>query len=93
MSAIYPPDYDEADRAWLDSFIPAKMPDGAIIQGYMLVVSFINPETGESCWFAHRPMDAPISSCLGLMQMASFDMMIQNTTVHVKTEGDDDELG
>ena len=91
MSAIYPPEYDEADRTWLESFIPGKMPDGAIIQGYMLVVSYIDPETGQSKWFSHTPMEVSISSCLGLMQMASFDMMIQNTTVKIKQEGDDDE--
>lgn len=74
------PTMDEADQEWVRMFqsgdTPTVPPD-AIIQGFVSVISWMNPD-GTFGWRAYNTIDAPLSHVLGLMEMAKFTMLHNN---------------
>lgn len=64
------------DLAWLASF--TSIPDGAVFDGFVSVISWMDPTTGESHWRHYHNMDRPISQIVGLLDMAKFDMLIRS---------------
>lgn len=75
-----PDDWDAADAAFLASFThPAgtQIPDGAIVEGMVVVLSYLDPADGAQRWFAHARYDVPVSQVVGLLDMAKIDMILR----------------
>lgn len=61
---------DDADRTWLNTI----MPRGGIPVGFIAVILWID-ENGEQRWKCYSPLDAPISTALGLFELGKLDMI------------------
>jgi hypothetical protein len=61
---------DAADAAWLATMIP----EGCVSQGFISVVVFFDGE-GEMKYKVYSQMEAPLTSCLGLLELAKMDMI------------------
>lgn len=77
------PRMDELDTLWVNGFVgdsinSKSIPEGAIIQGFYSIISWIDPE-GNHQWRGYNTIDAPLSSILGLLQMAAHTLMVDNT--------------
>lgn len=70
--ASYPEGFDELDRAYVDAI--KAIPDGSFVQGLMSVVSFVDPD-GNNCWRFVHSVEMPASQAVGLLHMASVEMM------------------
>lgn len=88
-----PDGFDAADVAWLRSFTPAegghRLPDGAIVQGVIAVVSFI-AMSGEQQWMLWHNADLPISSSVGLLELAKLKLIDE---AFDQDDVDDGEVG
>lgn len=85
----YPEGFDDLDRAYVDSI--AAIPDGSFVQGLMSIISFVDPD-GVNCWrFTHK-IDVPASQAVGLLHMASVELMAQtpNAITRLSAGPDDD---
>lgn len=83
--------FDDADRAFLASFAPpdgSRIPDGAIVEGIITVVSFIEPVDGGQLWFVHANSDLPLTQMVGLLDMAKL-RLIAATPGAIPGIGDD----
>lgn len=80
---------DDVDRAYLDSFIP----EGSIVIGMVTVVSFIPPGSdGALAWRVHNDIDAPLTSALGLLELAKLDLVARsNSGLPFSYQKDDDD--
>lgn len=56
---------DEADLAFQASLVPEE----CIPQGFIAVFSFLAPD-GSQCWRTYNQLDVPLSSVLGLLELA-----------------------
>jgi hypothetical protein len=72
--ASYPEGFDEIDRAYVDAI--KAIPDGSFVQGLMSVVSFVAPD-GTNMWRLVHEVEIPVSQAIGLLHMASIEMMAQ----------------
>lgn len=72
--ASYPEDFDELDRRYVDAV--KAIPDGSFVQGLMSVVSYVTPEGLNSWRFVHC-IELPVSQAIGLLHMATVEMMAQ----------------
>jgi hypothetical protein len=70
-----------------------QVPDGAIIEGYMMVVSYADPETGESMWLLNHQLDAPVSTGVGLLELAKLELVSRtpNTVTGISLPEAEDE--
>lgn len=59
---------DEADLAFQASLVPEE----CIPQGFIAVFSFLAPD-GSQCWRTYNQLDVPLSSVLGLLELAKLD--------------------
>lgn len=66
---------DEADRQWLAAF--NDIPEGAIVEGFVSVISWINPD-GSLGHRAYHCLNRPLSHVVGLLEMTQFKMMFDN---------------
>lgn len=66
---------DPVDKAMVDSLVP----EGSIVDGFMVIVSFTDPE-GHQCWRNYAQMDAPVSMSLGLLELAKLDVIARSDT-------------
>lgn len=48
------------------------MPEECIPQGFIAVFSFLAPD-GSQCWRTYNQLDVPLSSVLGLLELAKLD--------------------
>lgn len=89
-----PDNTDPADATWLQSFTPdhggRRLPDGAVIDGYMAVISYADPTTGRARWFAHTNMDLPLSQCLGLLELTKLELVARSPGATSYHPHDDD---
>jgi hypothetical protein len=72
---------DEHDEAWLDSFkagADGRIPEDAIIEGFVSVVAWTTPD-GESNWALYDVLGWRTSGIVGLLQMAAFHVMAKST--------------
>lgn len=74
----YPDGVDEIDRAFLDSI--KAIDDGAFVQGYMVIVSFVQPD-GRNCWRLVHNLEIPATQAMGLCQLASMELAILSKAV------------
>lgn len=72
--ASYPDGFDGLDRAYVDSI--AAIPDGSFVQGLMSIVSFVDSDGVNSWRFVHS-IEVPASQAVGLLHMASVELMAQ----------------
>lgn len=88
--ASYPDDSDDIDRAYIDSI--TAIPDGSFIQGVMSIISFVDPD-GANCWRFTHNVDIPASQAVGLLHMASIEMMARtpNAITNLSTTAEDDK--
>lgn len=63
------PDLDAIDS----EYVKSRVPEGAIVIGLLSIVSFADPETGELQWKLFMDVDAPISTCVGLLELAKIE--------------------
>lgn len=61
---------DEADRAWLATLVP----EACVPQGFLAVAAWLD-ENGEQRWRCYNQLDANLSGCLGLLELAKFDLI------------------
>jgi hypothetical protein len=73
-------DLDAADTEWINSFIGTSIAEGSTIDGFVSVISWIDPE-GEMRWRLYSTIDNAIRS-IGLLTAAStaLSMEISNPT-------------
>lgn len=64
-----PPDWKDPSEA-----IFAELPDGSLVDGYMAVVSYTDPD-GERRWFLAHELDLPVSWCVGLLELAKLQVI------------------
>lgn len=69
----YPENFDEPDRQFLNSI--HSIPDGALVDGYIVVVSFVDPDTGASRWQLVNNADLPVSQSVGLIELAKLELL------------------
>ena len=67
------------DEAWLANFGDKRIPENAMHDGFIAIISWINPETGDQEWTTYNNMDRPLSFILGLMQMAAWQLCAENS--------------
>ena len=76
---MFPDDWPDADREFMDSFTPAgggvRIPDGSIANALIAVCSWIDPVTGAEHWLSYALADIPISQTVGLLEMAKLDLL------------------
>lgn len=84
--AAYPDDFDDIDRAYVDAIV--AIPDGSFVQALMSVVSFVEPD-GTNKWRFVHCIEIPSSQGVGLLHMASVELMAQ--TPHAVTNLSDPE--
>lgn len=68
---------DEVDRLWIGEFLGNSIPEDAIVEGFISIISWVNPD-GSRGWRSYNTLDQPLSSILGLMEMAKFTLMNDN---------------
>lgn len=68
-------DLEDVDRAYLESL----MPDGSVPTALVSVVSWIDEE-GKQHWRCHCIADAPVTSTLGLLDLAKMDVLARTDT-------------
>ncbi len=61
---------DAVDQAFQASLVP----DESIPQGFIAVFSYVAPD-GSQCWRTYNQLDAPLSSVLGLLELAKLDVI------------------
>lgn len=66
-----------------------KLPEGALLNCQIHVFQWIDGETGEFKWYVHHDSDLPLSSVLGLLELAKMEM-INRTENAFGEDGDDD---
>lgn len=72
---------DEMDQKWVETFVGEEdqsIPAGALIQGFISVISWID-EDGNFRWRLYNTLDLTLSNILGLLEMAKYTMMVDNT--------------
>jgi hypothetical protein len=65
-----------ATMDWTD-----KLPEGAIINAEVCVCQWIDPQTGGIRWQCYFDGDVPLSSVLGLLDLAKLDMVHRTPNV------------
>lgn len=74
---------DAVDQAWVSTLIP----EGAVVEGYVAAVSYLNPITGESIVRIHHEGELQASHLLGMCEMAKHHIF----ATQVEPEGGDDD--
>lgn len=81
---------DDIDKAFLDSILP----DGAGMAGFVTVASWINQETGALQWRVYSQIDVPVSTSLGLLELAKLELIARSDTglpiAYPRNDDDDD---
>lgn len=77
---IFPDHFDAADRAFISSYEGgSNLPEGALIDGYVTMVAFTDPETGQARWFGHpRMAGQAVSHTVGLLEMMKWQLIREN---------------
>lgn len=76
---IFPDFFDEDDRNFITSYEGgAYLPEGALIDGYVTVISYTNPQTGAQCWFGHQRTGGSVSTTVGLLEMMKWQVLCEN---------------
>ena len=60
---------DPTDQAYVDELVP----DGCMYVGHLSIVEWITPD-GDSRWRVYSQMDQPVSSIVGMLEMAKLHM-------------------
>lgn len=58
--------------------IEVNLPDGAIVNAQVAVVSFVNPITGKMAYATHVSGEAETSTMLGILVMAGHEILTDN---------------
>ena len=77
---IFPDHFDAADRAFIGSYEGGEnLPQGALIDGYITVIAFTDPDTGQQRWFGHPRMSGQsVSHSVGLLEMMKWQLIKGN---------------
>ena len=68
---------DAIDIAYVNSLIP----EGSIIVGLVTALSYVPPDgEGEMRWKVHTDMDAPLTTTLGLLELAKLHLIASSNT-------------
>lgn len=68
---------DDVDRAYLESWLP----EGAVVVGMVSAVTYMAADAdGALRWAVHCDMDAPVTTTLGLLEMAKLDVIARSDT-------------
>lgn len=79
---------DDTDLAFQASLVP----DECIPQGFLAVLAFVAPD-GTQCWRTYNQLDAPLSSVLGLLELAKLDAIARSDSglpIRYPTDDQDD---
>lgn len=57
------------------AFLAEKVPDGAIIIGYIAIYAWLNPDTGSMEWRSCNDCDFNVAQAIGLLELAKLDML------------------
>lgn len=55
--------------------VRGMLSDGAVLVGYVLAVLFLDPESGDQRRLTSVDMDAPVSTTIGLLEMAKLEII------------------
>lgn len=81
---------DEIDKAWLESIVP----EGCISDGFVAIVSWMDQE-GKPFWRVYSQINVPLSTTLGLIELAKLEMVARSDTGlplrYPHLDGDDDD--
>lgn len=77
---------DEADSAWLSEFIGKSIPDDAVVEGFISLISFVRPD-GTLDYRMYNTLNKPTSSVVGLLEMAKYNLMVEASN---HNSGDED---
>lgn len=69
-------DLDAADEALIATLVPEE----AIVTGFLVVVTFMDPDTGSNQWKVHVDADSPVSQVLGFLELAKLDVIARSNT-------------
>ena len=67
---------DDSDREFVESVIPK----GAIAEALIAVVSWIDPDDGTQRWHVYCQSDLPMSSNVGLLEIAKLSVIARSDT-------------
>lgn len=70
-----PSEPDDLDKAWLASIVP----EGCVALGFIGIASWIDTD-GEEHWRCYSQIDAPISSAVGLLELAKLELIARTDT-------------
>lgn len=79
---------DQVDKEWLGSFVGKSIPEDAVIEGFFSIITWINAD-GERCWRVYNQFDQPVSTTVGILEMAQQQLM--RDCVRFAGEGDEDD--
>lgn len=87
----YEPWMDKADEEWLTGFVGEDRiikPDD-MITGYIAVIAYVDKD-GNNHFRKHNALDAPLSSVVGLLDLAKHEWLMDNTAISSKQIRDED---
>jgi hypothetical protein len=67
---------DDEDRRFVESMVP----EGAIVEALVAVVSWIDPTDGSQRWHVYCHSDLPASSNIGLLEIAKLSVIARSDT-------------
>jgi len=83
---IVPSETDEHDQAILEDLIHDPH---AIVNGYVFIASWVDGE-GQQRWRCYTNCDIPVSSVIGLLEMAKLDILGRSDTGMPFAYGEDE---
>lgn len=63
-----------------EAFVRQHVPATAMVTGYVVVVAWINPESGEPCWTFEYDSDYSSSHPIGLLELTKHEMLVAEYT-------------
>lgn len=57
------------------------IPNGAIPMGLVAVVPYLNPDTGDQQFVIHSDVEGPVSTVVGLLEIAKHETLAEIDTV------------
>lgn len=67
-------DFEAHAKGFRDA-LNANLPEGAMLEGFVVAASYIDPETGESCDYEMWDHERPYFFTVGLLEAAKFKVI------------------
>lgn len=82
----FPEDCDDIDRAFISSI--GGIPDSAVIEGMVVVLSWIDPNGLDQRWMMKNLTDLPVSQIVGLLEMSKLEAIARCAGAVTNLSGD-----